>query len=111
MPVGREKFVIFSLPVHGKLCELFPGDGGCEGERVDCVDGDDIFDTGGTPKISTQSSRPSRRELDTSQSDDTTAVGAVVLVLDTIFIFQAGFVDIEIAGERIRFLICFQKIN
>ena len=79
--------MIFSLLVHRKFCGIFYGDGGREGERVDCVDGDGIFDTGGVFKISTQSSRPSRRGVDTAQSDDATTVGSVILVLDTIFIF------------------------
>ena len=41
LPVGREKFVIFSLPVH--LCSAEHRWGrGMRGVRVDCVDGDDM---------------------------------------------------------------------
>ena len=35
---------------HAELCGFHRGDGGCEGMRDDCVDGDDIFDTGGAPE-------------------------------------------------------------
>ena len=41
----------FSLRlVHAELCGFHRGDGGCEGMRDNCVDGDDIFDTGGAPE-------------------------------------------------------------
>ena len=30
-PVGREKSVTFSLPVHAEFCGFHRGDGGCEG--------------------------------------------------------------------------------
>ena len=103
--------MIFSLPVHRKFCGIFYGDGGCEGERVDCVDGDGIFDTGGVFKISTQSSRPSRRGLDADQRDDATTVGSVVLVLDTVFVLQTGFVDIKVTGECVWFLLQSEKVN
>ena len=41
----------FSLRlVLAELCGFHRGDEGGEGIRDDCVDGDDIFDTGGTPE-------------------------------------------------------------
>ena len=46
LPVGREKSVIFSLPVH--LCSAEHRWGrGMRGVRVDCVDGDDMDGVGG----------------------------------------------------------------
>jgi len=45
LPVGREKFVVFSLPVH--LCSAEHRWGrGMHGVRVDCVDGDDVDGAG-----------------------------------------------------------------
>lgn len=45
LPVGREKSVIFSLPVH--LCSAEHRWGrGMRGGRVDCVDGDDVDGAG-----------------------------------------------------------------
>lgn len=44
LPVGREKSVVFSLPVH--LCSAEHRWGrGMRGVRVDCVDGDDMDGT------------------------------------------------------------------
>lgn len=85
---------MFSLPVHGKLCEFFHGDGEGEGS-VSIVSMVTIFLTPGVlSKISTQSSRPSRRGLDAAQRDNAATMGSGIFVLDTIFIFQTGFADI-----------------
>ena len=71
------------------------------GVRDDCVDGDDIFDTGGVPKISSRPSPSSRRGLDTLESDDPAGVGTGILINDSILVFQPAGVHIEISGKRI----------
>ena len=96
LPERKSKFSL--RLVHAELCGFHRGDGGCAGKRDDCVDGDDIFDTGGPPKISSRPSPSSRRGLDALERNDPAGVGTGILVNDSILIFQPACVHIEIPG-------------
>ena len=73
------------------------------GVRDDCVDGDDIFDTGGVPTISSRPSPSSRRGLDALERNDPSGVSTGILVNDSILVFQPACVYIEIPGKGVRF--------
>ena len=104
LPVGREKSVIFSLPVH--LCSAEHRWGrGCVG----CVSIASMVTMwvgqGALPPVSSQPSQSSRRGLNTIQYDNSSAVGTAILVSDSILIFKPSVIHIQIPSDSIGFVI------
>ena len=79
--------------------------------RDDCVDGDDIFGTGGVPKISSRPSPSSRRGLDALERNEPSGVGTGILVNYSVLVFQPACVHIEIPGKGVGLHFQIQNLN
>ncbi len=90
----REVRNILSAFVHGELCGVLHGDGGCEGGVTIASMVTIFLIPGAPPKISSQPSPSSRRRLDTLQNHGPAGMGTNALVIDAVPIFQPSLIHI-----------------